>query len=174
MCSLHWIFLILLDYKEYLDSLKNYIMHTKCMANLFHRNKFIIRVRNSRNKKNEDKTTKLNTTKGFNKKTAAAQSPLIILFEVSYHSVLLIYWYKVKTERKKKELFLNPVLVQNHMTRFWVFGGGWVQSITFLGSFRFHNYLVFLLVFMQTYISGMKKITTHFEILHAITLISHP
>ena len=38
-----------------------------------------------------------------------------------------------------------------NMTRFGVFGGGWVQSTTLLGFFSFHDFL-FLLVYMQAYI----------------------
>ena len=59
------------------------------------------------------------------------------------------------------------------MTRFQVFGGGWVQITTFLGFFSFHDFL-FLWVYMQAYIYGMKKLTKHLEISHAIPLISHP
>ena len=46
------------------------------------------------------------------------------------------------------------------MTRFRVFGGGGVQSTTFLGSFSFHDYLVFIGVYASLYIGDEETYKT--------------
>ena len=46
------------------------------------------------------------------------------------------------------------------MTRFRVFGGGWLQSTTFLGSFSFHDYSVFIGFYASLYIGNEETYKT--------------
>ena len=45
-------------------------------------------------------------------------------------------------------------------TQFWVFGGGWVQSTTFLGFFSFYDYLVFISLYESLYIRDEETYKT--------------
>ena len=47
-----------------------------------------------------------------------------------------------------------------HMTQFRVFGGGWLQSTTFLGSFSFHDYSVFIGFYASLYIGNEETYKT--------------
>ena len=46
------------------------------------------------------------------------------------------------------------------MTRFRLFGGGWVQSTSFSGSFSFQHYLVFIGLYASLYIEDEETYKT--------------
>ena len=59
-----------------------------------------------------------------------------------------------------RNLGISQLCQRHAKTRFWVFGRGWVQSTTFLGSFSFHDYLVFIGLYASLYIGDEETYKT--------------
>ena len=58
------------------------------------------------------------------------------------------------------------------MTRFRVFGGGWVQSSTFFDFFSLMNILFFIGLYASLYI-GDKKLTNNLEKIYILGVLYH-
>ena len=70
----------------------------------------------------------------------------------------ILWWWQQK--QKKVSVVLSTSVNRffvSRMTRFRVFGGGWVQSSTFFYFFSFHDYFVFIGLYASLYIVDKEK-----------------